>query len=124
MERPSTSNYKAVLQNINLTGFTPVVGIYKIVNLITGKTYIGSSVNVYTRITQHVKDIINQTHCNKDILQDISVYGLRSFEVCLLEECDVEGFDKLTKLEYEYVNKYRGLGVELYNATGYPGPTE
>ena len=111
------NNYKTILQNINLTGFMPVVGIYKIMNLITGKTYIGSSTNVYSRITQHVKDIINQTHYNKDILQDISIYGLRSFEVCLLEECE-EGFDELMKLEYEYINKYSELGISLYNLIG------
>jgi len=39
-------------------------GIYKIINLINGKLYVGSAKNLYERKQQHYYNLNNKKHCN------------------------------------------------------------
>lgn len=109
-------NNNSVLQNINLSGFIPISGIYKITNLITGKIYIGSSFDIYSRISQHVNRLINSEHGNSMLSDDVRLYGLRSFEVCIIEEC--EDSTHIKYKESKYIKDYKEKGFDLYNVVG------
>ena len=45
-----------------LNVITKVSGIYKIINKINGKYYVGSSINIYKRWKEHIKDLNNNRH--------------------------------------------------------------
>lgn len=50
-------------------------GIYQIRNLINGKVYIGSSVNMKQRKKQHFKKLKQQKHCNPKLQNAYNKYG-------------------------------------------------
>ena len=58
-------------------------GIYKITNSHTGKSYIGQSKNIEKRINDHIKELNEGTHHNKDLQKDWLYYD---FEWTILEE--------------------------------------
>ena len=73
---------------LNATG---VCGIYKITNTVSGKTYIGQSVNIAERWKQHIK---RGTKCEVGTLAGAGLYeamfteGIWNFSFQVLEECD------------------------------------
>lgn len=91
-----------------------MIGIYKIVNEINGKVYIGQSIHIEQRIKEH----FYKAKCEKDISynsilhQAIRKYGTENFSWEVLEECSVEDIDK--KEQY-YINKYNSLSPYGYN---------
>lgn len=77
--------------------------IYKIVNSIDDKVYIGSTTNFEKRIKQHSRDSITKSH---PIQIHIRTVGLKNCDFIIVNEIDV-----LTKLEariaeQEEINKY------------------
>lgn len=74
-----------------------MIGIYKIVNKETGKTYIGQSVNIERRFKEHC--------CKKDLVIDqaIEKHGKENFEFEIIEECDVS---QLNEREQYYIQLY------------------
>lgn len=64
-----------------------VSGVYKITNLITGDFYIGSSVKVVNRLSNHFNRECRK-YPDKPFYRDIIKYGFDNFKVELLEECD------------------------------------
>ena len=79
-----------------------VIGIYAIKNTITGRSYVGQSMNTYVRLSQHKSDLKNNRHRNKYLQQDVNVYGLENFEFVILERiygdnCSRELLDFLEK---------------------------
>lgn len=74
-----------------------MIGIYKITNIITGKSYIGQSKDIRKRLMEHLR------HNESVIDKEIQEYGYSCFETELLEECKVEELDE--KEDY-YIQKY------------------
>ena len=75
-----------------------MIGIYKITNLITQKSYIGQSLNINRRF---------QEHCRKNeqqIDQSIQKYGLDNFKFEILEECSAEQLNDREDYWIEYYN--------------------
>lgn len=66
---------------INLNEIPKESGIYKIVNTINGKRYVGSGINLYKRIQQHLYGFKNGTHSNQHLLSAWNKYGADSFIV-------------------------------------------
>lgn len=67
-------------------------GVYQILNTITGKRYIGSSVRIRRRCKQHVDDLNRQRHRNSLLQRAWNKYGPGSFtfavcELCVKEHC-------------------------------------
>lgn len=65
-------------------------GIYKITCTVTGKVYVGSSVNVYRRwYSRHLSSLRRGDHYNRYLQKAWKKYGEQHFECCLLETCSV-----------------------------------
>lgn len=62
-----------------------IAGIYTITNLLTDKVYVGSSVNVARRFTQHRHLLKKGEHRNKYLQAAWNKYGEEHFEFALME---------------------------------------
>jgi group I intron endonuclease len=60
------------------------IGLYKIVNTVSGKIYIGSSKDVFKRLRQHTKSLLNNTHHCCKLQNSFNVYGLDAFSFCVI----------------------------------------
>lgn len=65
-------------------------GIYKIVNLINGKSYIGSSKNIRMRLWEHRAKLRHNNHHNQHLQNSWNKYGEDNFDYCILELCSCE----------------------------------
>jgi len=77
-------------------GLCGVCGVYMITNTANGKRYVGSSVNVGSRISQHFTTCVRKYRGINEFYSEIFEYGRDAFEIKLLESCTRE-----TKLERE-----------------------
>lgn len=79
-------------------------GIYKIVNLINNKVYIGSSVHLLRRSYEH-STRLNSNTCisNKYLQRAWNKYGSNSFEFHVIEYC---GKEKLIEREQYWIDMY------------------
>lgn len=73
-------------------------GVYQIRNKINGKSYIGSSVNIAGRFSNHMNRDARKYYW-RDFYKDVLYYGKCNFEFVVLEECDK---DKLIEREQYY----------------------
>jgi group I intron endonuclease len=77
-------------------------GIYKITNIINGKFYIGSSVNLNHRKWRHFNLLDNNKHVNKKLQNSYNKYGQNAFIFEILAKCPKE---YLIKLEQWFLDK-------------------
>lgn len=84
-----------------------VSGIYKITNILSGKFYIGESVDIFRRCKQHANCFTNSA-----MSAAIKKYGICNFTVQLIENCSK---GKARELEQYYIDKYKGCGFNSYN---------
>lgn len=78
-------------------GWSGLCGVYMITNTVNGKKYIGSSVNVASRISQHFTTACRKYRDKSEFYQDVSELGRDVFTCELLEECTPEN-----KIEREH----------------------
>ena len=79
-----------------------MIGIYKYTNLINGKSYIGQSVNIVKRRSNH--ENTNNRKLEKSYFhRAIDKYGINNFSFEILEECSK---DELNEKEIYYIKKY------------------
>ena len=67
-----------------------IIGVYKIVNTITGDFYIGSSKDVKHRLAVHKCPSVWKQYPNKQLYQDMQKYGVDKFVFEILEEVKSE----------------------------------
>jgi group I intron endonuclease len=65
-------------------------GVYQIKNLVNGKVYVGSAVNINHRWVEHKSDLSRQKHHNEHLQYAWNKYGESNFNFEILEECPVE----------------------------------
>ncbi len=77
-------------------------GVYCLVNLIKGHTYIGSSVNIEGRMKNYLNNsyLKSNKNSNMPITLALSKYGPEHFAVLIVEYVDIE---KLTIVETKYI---------------------
>ncbi len=93
----------------------PVIGVYKIVNKVNGKYYIGSSndiVGKYGRWYEHKNDLNANRHDNSYLQRSWNKYGASNFEFFIVEETSQ---DNLLPLEQKYLNDAENDGKKCYN---------
>ena len=76
-------------------------GIYQIRNIINNKVYIGKSVNLNNRKSQHFLSLRKNIHKNFKLQGSVNKHGINNFVFEILEICkDID-----TK-EINYINKF------------------
>lgn len=93
-------------------------GVYRITNIVTGRVYIGSSIDPSKRISKHLSELKFNRHTNKRLQTDFNELGIKSFTYDLIEVCDnildrekhhqlLVGIDNLynDKIAGEYINE-------------------
>lgn len=83
------------------------MGIYKITNLINGKSYIGQSVHIERRWEEHCHESSDSV-----ISHAIRKYGRKNFDFSVLEEADRE---QLNELEEKYIQQFNSVVPNGYN---------
>ena len=73
------------------------MGIYKIINVVNNKFYVGSAVNFSRRKARHFSELRNNRHNNSKLQNAWNKYGEPSFIFVIVEEVQ----DKLVLLEAE-----------------------
>ena len=61
------------------------IGIYAIVNKMNQKAYIGSSINIQLRWSQHQNALIKNKHHSRYLQRAWNKYGAESFQLIVLE---------------------------------------
>lgn len=84
------------------------IGIYMITNKINNKKYIGQSINIKRRKSEHFSK-----KCDMVISHSIFKYGKENFDFKILEECEESQLDEL---EIKYITEYKSTNREFgYN---------
>lgn len=89
-----------------------ISGIYKIVNRINGKSYIGSSVNITFRWYVHKYELNSQIHDNIHLQRAWNKYGKENFNFEIIEEVPQ---NELLKKEQKYLNECKSNPRLYYN---------
>lgn len=85
--------------------------IYKAVNKINNKVYIGQTVKLLKiRIIEHINSKDN-CYFHKAIRK----YGKDNFEWEIIEECESKA--ELDEMEFHYIKQYNSFGIDGYNLT-------
>lgn len=79
-------------------------GIYKITNQINGKTYVGSSKDMYMRCANHLSTLKFRRHRNEYLQRSVDKYGIDNFEFVVLEFCPEEQLINREQYWIDYLN--------------------
>lgn len=91
-------------------------GVYIIKNIVNGKIYIGSSVNVFKRWTQHRYKLNKGNHANKHLQRAWNKYGISEFEFSILELINNPSKEILIELEQKYLDEHKSFNKDVgYN---------
>ena len=89
-----------------------MIGIYKITNLINGKSYIGQSVQIERRWKEHLIPSANSL-----IAQSIKKYGKENFNFEILEECQQKELNQKERYWIQYFNTIKPNGYNVAEDT-------
>jgi len=92
-------------------------GVYKIVNKIDGKMYIGQSTVIKERINSHKTRLRNKRHSSSQLQNVYDKHdSLDVFEFTIIEQHASDTTTEfLLERERYFINKYKEEGKELYN---------
>lgn len=81
-----------------------MIGIYRILNLVNNKQYIGSSKNIKIRIRTHFYKLRKNSHESAKLQNAVNKYGLDNFKFETVEECLP---DQCLEREQWYLDNWR-----------------
>lgn len=90
--------------------------VYKLTNTVTGKFYVGSTFNFYSRMKYHRYS--HQLNPNKELGSDIEKYGWDAFNVEILERCTRDNVRERERFYIDSLNAVE-LGYNITHATNY-----
>lgn len=90
-----------------------VSGIYKILNIISEKCYIGSSYRINKRWKDHKRCLIENKHTNKFLQASWNLHGEQAFKFIIIEICTK---DKLLEREQFWIDEADCVNPRGYNA--------
>ena len=93
-------------------------GIYKITNEITGKFYIGSSIDIDQRFLDHKRDLNNKTHVNIILQRSWDKHGEKAFSNTTLEECSPEKCFEREQYYLDTLQPYKSVGYNIGKHAG------
>lgn len=97
-------------------------GVYQIRCILTGKIYIGSTVDLRERWGRHRRSLRQGNHQNVFLQQAWVKYGEANFKFSLLEFAETS---ELLRSEQAWIDKTgcadRNIGFNIYNVAGSPG---
>ena len=89
-----------------------ICGVYKIINTVNGKIYVGSSKDIQKRWYQHKSKLNENQHGNSYLQNAWNKYGSKSFSFEIIEECNPEiQFER----EQFYLNELNPFDDNGYN---------
>lgn len=92
-----------------------LAGIYRILNTVTDKCYIGSSINFGRRFKEHVKKLTKGNHSSIKLQRSVFKYGIENFIFEIVEI--VSDLSTLIAVEQNYLDKYNAVEFG-YNVSG------
>ena len=96
-------------------------GVYKIINKINKKIYIGSSKDISKRWNEHKSSFINKKHHSKHLQRSIEKYGIDNFVFEVICYCDIKN---LLRFEQKCLDIYKPWDREVgYNICKVAGST-
>lgn len=93
-----------------------MIGIYKIVNILNNKIYIGKSSDIEKRWKEHIRHSKSEHSRRKSpIHKAINKYGKENFRFEIIKECL---FEEMDDLEIYYIKEYNSTNRKIgYNVT-------
>ena len=89
-----------------------ISGIYKIVNKVNGKYYVGSSKDIYDRWKEHKQYLIHKYHPNDYLQHAWNKYGEIAFDFIIIEKLTES---ELKNIEQKYLDKIKENKSIAYN---------
>lgn len=91
------------------------IGIYKIINTVNGKVYVGQSINIYERWAQHKYKSIypEELGYNSAIHAAMRKYGFENFVFEIIEECEPELLDERERYWIKELNSLTPNGYNI-----------
>lgn len=97
-------------------------GIYRIINLVDGKSYIGSAQNLKRRWVAHHNQLVKKVHYNPHLLRAWNKYGFLNFKFEILEYVENDGL--LIEREQHYLDVHKTyVRKNGYNILRFAGST-
>lgn len=89
-------------------------GVYKIINSVNGRSYIGSSIDIKKRYGVHMSKLRYDKHNNKSLQQDFNLLGEEVFSLEVVEKFTGDDLSELRDMEQLYLEAEFQTG-NLYN---------
>lgn len=104
-----------------------MIGVYKITNIINGKSYIGQSINIHKRWKREIDDSnnINSRCYDYPLMRAFRKYGVNNFKFEIIEECEKEELNQKEIYWIDYFNTFfNGYNQTLGGDTSLRQPKE
>lgn len=109
--------------SVYLPDILKLTGIYKIVNKVDNKCYIGSAATYFKRrIRQHYFSLIKNTHENKYLQNAFNKYGINNFYFEIIEICPEKDVLKKEQYHLDTINPEYNLSPTAGNIKGVKRP--
>ena len=107
--------------NVPSTATTKISGIYKIINKVNGKYYVGCSSDIYRRIASHIYKLKRNINSCRYLQNAYNKYGVNNFSWTIIELCPDTN---LLEVEQKYLNISKSEKNKSYNISFVAGRIE